>query len=77
MLVDGEWQAVEEEAEPELVAIEVHRNGTRGTVETTAGKVAPTKLPTRSARSHRGPNGTALQMVIDDVTNGICSFALS
>ena len=63
MLVDGEWQAVAEEAEPELVSIEVHRNGTRGTVETTAGKVATTKLPTRSARSqswaewHRTSNG--------------------
>ena len=75
--MDEEWQAVVEEAEPELVAIEVHRNGTRVTVETTAGKVATTKLPTRSARSYRGPNGTALQMVIDDVTNGICSFASS
>ena len=31
-----EWQVVEE-AEPELAAIEVHRNGTRVTVETTAG----------------------------------------
>ena len=59
------------------MAIEVHRNGTRVTVETTVGKVATTKLPTGSARSYRGPNGTALQMVIDDVTNGICSFASS
>ena len=39
MLVDEKWEEwqVVEEAEPELAAIEVHRNGTRVTVETTAG----------------------------------------